>query len=109
MASRLPCNWQTTRLEFETVSLDDFASAEALDEIAFLKIDAEGMEVDVIQGGQGVLSKAQRVVLETHSLPLHQQTIDLLQRVPLRIDSGRFDGGTGLVFASRQSDGSNQK
>jgi FkbM family methyltransferase len=101
MASRLPCNWQTTRLEFATVSLDEFAGDHALDQIAFLKIDVEGMEVEIMNGAEKVLNMTHRVALETHSRSLHNEAIERLELAGFEIESQQFNAEAGMVIAFR--------
>ena len=48
MASRIPCPWETVEAELDVVSLDEFARERGLDQVALMKIDTEGMEMDVL-------------------------------------------------------------
>jgi len=100
MASSIPCQWPTQEVEFDVISLDEFAEARGLEQVALLKIDAEGMEVEILQGCQETLKKTRQVVMETHSRRLHDETIEYLRRAEFRIDSEQLVGMTGLVFAS---------
>lgn len=101
MASRIPCRWETREEEFEVTALDDFGAARGLEEIALIKIDAEGMEGEILEGARATLTRTWQVVLETHGPSLHAEAIRRLRRAGFRIDSERFGEATGLVFASR--------
>ena len=50
-------------IEVETRSLDSFAEKENLSKIDFLKLDAEGVEVDIIKNGQKFLAEESPLVL----------------------------------------------
>jgi FkbM family methyltransferase len=102
MASSIPCQWETQEMEFDVISLDEFASVKGLEKVALIKIDVEGMEVEILQGCQEILKKTQQVVMETHSHSLHDETIKYLQRAGFGIGSEQFTGTTGLVFASME-------
>ncbi|MBI3471045.1 MAG: FkbM family methyltransferase [Candidatus Solibacter usitatus] len=103
IASCIPTQWKTHTEQFEVVTLDDFSRARGLDEVALLKIDAEGMEVEILQGARETLPRTAQVILETHGRERHDQTIALLRDAGFAIDSQQFAGSTGLVFASRGS------
>jgi FkbM family methyltransferase len=106
MASRIPCRWETRGVEFEVVTLDQFAEAQSLGAIALLKIDAEGMEGEILEGGQRTLKNTQQVIMETHGQRLHDQAIAQLRRAGLEIDAAPFDRTTGMVFATRPKEAS---
>lgn len=50
--------------ELETTTLDGFCQAENLDKIDFLQIDVQGAELQVLQGGQQILSTVLAVQVE---------------------------------------------
>ena len=102
MASRIPCQWQTQEVDLDVISLDEFANAKDLEQVALLKIDAEGMEVEILQGCREILKKTYQVVMETHNRFLHTETLENLQHTGFCIDEEQFSGRTGLVFASRR-------
>jgi FkbM family methyltransferase len=52
---------------FPVLTLDRYFSKNPIRRIDVLKIDVEGMEVDVLRGAEKILSKTRRVVAETHS------------------------------------------
>jgi FkbM family methyltransferase len=105
MASRIPCRWETREEEFPVISLDEFAAARGVDQVALIKIDAEGMEAEILEGSRATLARTHQVVMETHSRALHDQALARLGRAGFRIDGERFGGATGLVFASRPDPG----
>ena len=100
MASRIPCGWETSEYEFEVISLDEFTSEHHIDEVGLLKIDVEGMETDVLQGGQEILKRTARVAMETHGTSRHNEALKRLRALGFNIDAQAFVGTTGLVFAS---------
>jgi FkbM family methyltransferase len=100
MASKIPCWWDTSDHEFEMVPLDEFTSQHNIEQIALLKIDVEGMETDVLQGGQETLKRTCRVAMETHGASRHDEAMSYLRAMGFDIDAQEFVGTTGLVFAS---------
>lgn len=102
MASRIPCKWDTHEVEFDVITLDDFVGTRGVEQVSLMKIDVEGMEDEVLQGGQQTLEKTYQVVMETHSHTLHHKVIQHLQRAGFYIDSEHFNKSTGLLFASRR-------
>lgn len=101
MASRIPCRWPTSPAEFDVIPLDQFVAAEGIDEVALLKIDAEGMEDDILDGAVATLGRTHRVVLETHGRPRHDGVLRRLRERGFEIDSAVFGHATGFVAASR--------
>ncbi len=103
MASRIPCRWQTGETSFEMMSLDEYAAARELGPVALLKIDAEGMEADILLGARRTLERTHQVILETHGQATHADVVRQLEEAGLDIDDASFNGRTGMVFASRAS------
>ena len=101
MASRIPCQWQTSDHVFDVVALDDVATIRALPQIGFMKIDVEGMELDVIAGGPETLARTRQLAMETHGKAVHAEVIAVLRGSGFVIDMENFTDQTGLVFASR--------
>jgi len=102
MASAIPCQWETEDSRFEVRSLDIICEENRIEEIALLKLDVEGMEMDVLKGAQATLSSTHQVVLETHSSELHREVIAYLQEAGFRIDLDQFYESTGLLMATRR-------
>ena len=101
IASRIPCQWPTSPAEFDVISLDQFSAAEGVGEVALLKIDAEGMEDDILDGAVTTLRHTHLVVLETHGRARHHGVLRRLREQGYRIDRDVFEEGTGFVTASR--------
>lgn len=101
MASSIPNPWVTKEVTFEVTTLDRFAEEETVESIALLKIDAEVMEDEILRGASDVLKRTRNIVLETHGRLKHDSVREFLRRSGFGIDSEVFDGGTGLLFASR--------
>lgn len=77
--------WKYSANDFitvETITLDDFVSQENLNNIGFIKIDAEGAERLIFNGGKETLKnlpgKYSWIVLETHLLVDIEEINDLL-------------------------------
>lgn len=104
MASLIDTTWRTHKQAFEVVRLDDFVKAGNLRRIALLKIDAEGMEVDILQGGRETLKITDQVALETHGAARHQAAIDLLEQAGFKIVWARIRETSAVVLA-RRADG----
>ena len=99
MATSIPTAWETREEEFEVAPLDELAAG--LGPVAFLKIDAEGMETEILRGAVRTLARTDQVVLETHSRARHDESMELLRKAGLSVDRESFDGKTGMVYAAR--------
>lgn len=101
MASDMEMPWSTEIQEFPVLPLDEFAAEKGLGPVAFLKIDTEGMELDVLDGARALLRRTQRAAMETHSPEKHRGSMERLAAAGLTIASERFGSRTGMVFAHR--------
>lgn len=101
MASRIDCAWDTNTREFEVMTLDAFAESRVIDRIAILKIDAEGMEVDILAGAGSVLSRTSYVTMETHGGDRHESVLATLKGSGFTIHNSEFGTGTGMILAGR--------
>ena len=101
MASRMEQSWHTQPIVIDVKPLDAIADELGLGEIALLKIDTEGMELEVLDGGPATLGRTRRVVMETHGTELHRASMERLGAAGLRIYHEHFDGHTGFVLAAR--------
>jgi len=101
MASAVPCAWDTKDQQFPVTTLDAIGQQENWKEIALLKMDVEGMEVEIFQGASETLTNTHHVIVETHTAELHQQTVKILTHAGFKIDSENRKQNTGLLFASR--------
>ena len=77
--------------EVETQSLDHFARANAVEDVDFIKIDIQGAELDVFQGGAATLANVVSIVSEVEFLPHYVDQ-------PLFGDVCRHLDGEGLMF-----------
>ena len=64
------------QIELETIDLDTFSTQEQLGEIDFIKLDVEGSELDILQGGKNCLHNVMGLSLEVlfHNSLRHQPT-----------------------------------
>lgn len=53
----------------ETVSLDRFAARHGIDDVDFIKIDIQGAELDVFEGGAATLTNVTAIVSEVEFIP----------------------------------------
>lgn len=100
MASTIPWDRAVSTRTLEVVTLDDYCRGRDIDRVAVLKIDTEGMELDVLDGAVEVLAKTGVVAMETHGRSRHDGTLERLRSAGFTIDREEFDGETGMVFAS---------
>jgi FkbM family methyltransferase len=105
MASRIPCPWDTTDIDFDVVVLDEFSASRELDRVALIKIDVEGMECDVLDGAKETLDRTHSVVLETHAPALHRGVLDRLRCAGFRIEKEQFWQKAGMVTAVKPFQG----
>jgi FkbM family methyltransferase len=108
MASTIPWSRAVRVRPLEVITLDDYVKAQGIAQVALLKIDTEGMELDVLDGGQLTLERTDVIAMETHGQDRHEGTLDRLRKAGLQIDKADFDGKTGVVFASRPVTASTQ-
>lgn len=101
MASSEKRDRETGEESFAVTTLDRFADQRDLGRIALLKVDAEGMELDVLEGARNALERTGRVVMETHGPERHARAKELLGEAGLVIEEDTFEGATGLLFAGR--------
>ncbi len=87
--------------QVEVSPLDSFAGE--FGEVAMLKIDVEGSEIDVLSGAKEVLKKTAEVRMETHSKELHEDSIRLLEQEGFPAWKSSFKGEIGYVFARRKA------
>ena len=101
MASKVPRKLETYQERFEVISLDEFTHEHNIAQVALMKIDTEGMEIDILNGSQETLKKTNQVIMETHGEERHNNSISRLQNLGFKINTETFCGETGMVFASR--------
>jgi hypothetical protein len=66
-----------------------------------LKMDAEGMEVEILRGARQLLTRTGQIVMETHGQARHDGALTLLREAGFGIDENRFEGSTGVLAGSR--------
>lgn len=94
-------------------TIDRVASVQGIRRIDLLKVDVEGLEIDVLQGARETLDRVDRVVVEYHSLDLDRRVAEMLAQRGLsavgdhklyRGDESKYRGvGRGLLFAARHA------
>jgi FkbM family methyltransferase len=77
--------------ETATVSLDRFVADHGIGDIDFLKIDVQGAELDVFQGGASALRSALFIVCEVEFVPIYE-------RQPLFGDVDAWLRARGMTF-----------
>jgi FkbM family methyltransferase len=102
MASSVATSWPTIEEEFEVIPLDEFVRQHAIERVAFMKIDTEGMEVEILDGARETLCKTIRISMETHSPELHRQVAQRLSDAGFAIEDKGFTDGTGLLIGVRR-------
>ncbi len=103
MASAISTPWSTTGQGFSVIPLDEYTRDRGIHAVSFMKVDTEGMELEVFEGGRETLRRTTRVSVETHGDERHRGVLALLRDGGFRIDQESFGGKTGLVIASRSA------
>lgn len=101
MATSIDTQWKTEEMEFPVIRLDDYAAQHGIRDVAFLKMDTEGMELDVMDGAKETLRRTARVAMETHGPERHRDSIARLRDAGFSIAEEYTTGSTGFVLASR--------
>lgn len=109
MASSIATRWGTRPRRVPVIRLDDYVTGRGIDRVALLKIDTEGMEVDVLRGAIETLSRTGQVAMETHGEARHRAVLDSLRAAGFHIDRDEFAAATGMVFASRPHEDSDSE
>jgi FkbM family methyltransferase len=102
MASSVAQRWALKPIEFEVLPLDEYAAEQGIHEVAFFKLDTEGMELDVMEGAQQLLARTHVVAMETHGEERHRASIERLRAAGFAIDAEERMGAVGMVWASRK-------
>lgn len=100
MASSIAQPWSLEPIEIQIMKLDTYADEQGIGEVAFLKVDTEGMEVEVLEGAPCVLARTHQIALETHGEARHQTSLDRLRGAGFRIEAEERKGRTGMIWAS---------
>lgn len=67
----LACASETGKTLIEVTTLDEWASANHVDEIDFLKLDTQGAELDILRGGQRLLRTVRALEVEVEFNPIY--------------------------------------
>jgi Methyltransferase FkbM domain len=81
------------------VTLDGYARENGIGAVAFLKLDTEGMELEVLEGGRQTLQRTREIAMETHGEEKHHAALSRLHESGFTLESEKFNGRTGLVRA----------
>lgn len=100
IASAIPTAWHSHGDTFTVMPLDAYAADHGIGDVAFMKIDVEGMELDVLQGGSATLARTARIAAETHGPERHAAMLARLREAGFQTEDYR-DGATGMVFGHR--------
>lgn len=84
----VPRSWMReefiTNCSIKQITLDEFCRSYSISHIDILKIDTEGMEIEVLTGSKTTLPMCDRIVIERHSADLRHDVVQML-------DSAGFD------------------
>lgn len=98
-----------SRIRVDTTTLNQLARDLNVSDIDILKIDVEGMEREVLEGGRDVLKSVGKLVIERHSVELRNQVVSILKGIGYELlyeeDPGfeRYYGD--LYFTNRHPSG----
>lgn len=95
------------RFAIEVQTVDQVVRTYAINRIDLLKIDAEGFEVDILEGARETFSMIDRVVLEYESLDLGRRAAELLAGHGLHIvldEKQSWSDVVGMLYAERRAD-----
>jgi FkbM family methyltransferase len=101
MASNMEMPWPTEEQECPVLPLDEYAEEKKIGAVAFLKLDTEGMELEVLDGAAELLRRTDRVAMETHTREKHAGSLERLARAGLKPTREFFGARTGMIFAAR--------
>lgn len=102
MASSVAQNWALKPIEFEVIPLDEYAAERGVGEVAFFKLDTEGMELEVMEGARKLLARTHVVAMETHGPDRHRDSLERLRAARFAIDAEERLGAVGMIWASRK-------
>ena len=81
----------TSIAEVEVTTLDAFARAQDIPRIDIAKLDVQGAELEILQGGEEVLASAAAIITEAEFVPLYKDQ-------PLFADIDRYLRGRGFML-----------
>ena len=103
MATSVPTPWATEEEEFQVEPLDKLIREHGIEHVALMKIDTEGMELDILDGARETLKHTTACAIETHGRLRHAGVVDRLRAAGFAITRQEFGGSTGLVLATALS------
>ena len=77
--------------EIETITLDNFISKNSIDNLDFIKIDTQGSELDIFNGGKNSLKNVIKIICEVEFVPMYEDQ-------PLFGDVNKFLNENGFMF-----------
>ena len=77
--------------EIETITLDNFISKNSIDNLDFIKIDTQGSELDIFNGGKNSLKNVVKIICEVEFVPIYEDQ-------PLFGDVNKFLNENGFMF-----------
>ena len=77
--------------EIETITLDNFISKNTIDNLDFIKIDTQGSELDIFNGGKNSLKNVVKIICEVEFVPIYEDQ-------PLFGDVNKFLNDNGFMF-----------
>lgn len=101
IASAIPTPWESSEEVLLVRPLDAYADELGIGDVAFMKIDVEGMELDVLDGGRETLARTRRIAAETHGPERHAAMLARLREAGFETEDYRT-GATGMVFGARR-------
>jgi len=102
-ANSLVTKWKHY-VKVETITLDDLVNELGLDKVDFIKVDAEGAELDVLRGGRDTLARGTRLAIAAyHTAPNGEneieQVIDILREADYK--AIRVKGLRSYIYAEK--------
>lgn len=92
-------------IEVQADTIDNIVSELGIEKVDFIKMDIEGAEVEALEGAENILSKAKKIVLETHTVD-GKKTTHKVQRIlkaqgfKVHIEHGEYSAD--MVYGKRR-------
>jgi FkbM family methyltransferase len=99
MASYVANPRSAVEIEFPVLPLDDFILENKIERIALMKIDSEGMEIEILSGAKDALAITKQVAMETHGSERHDAARNILYEAGFAITYQKFHKSTGILVA----------
>jgi len=98
---------EARQLTVDVQTVDEVVRTHGINRIDLLKIDVEGLELDVLTGAGGAFALIDRVVLEYHSVDLGRGVAELLACRGLSIaldEKQSWSSAIGMLYTQRRFD-----